>query len=555
MKLKFILCIVCLLSFLFISETIFAQGLSLDVYPSEDELLEAFLSGEIDYEQYLLIQEIQLFGVDSSHSYLLHQIPNLGLSQRYFQGRTTSREADQETGFVAPVVPGTGKLAYRYSEQLNENETGRYRFSGFVNLSEHWQAKGQLYKEYSGVERVTFRSFEYHDTRSVHTVKIGNFIEQFGLGSIIGYRGKLFQYSDKLDDESILFPDFGGFNGLYIAALADDVASEAMISYNRGAEHTLLTFGTIASRKINDLTTGLQFGLNHLADRRVGHNRQTATAFNNSKLGLTGHFDYPSGYTALELTGQAGSINDRGGYVTDGAALVEGIHQNERIQFQYAGWFYGDRWQDLSGGGRSAPLRHTTTLDSVDFEFSDKRKDQKGALLKGIVSPSENYQIISSLHGAGYNADTSLTQIGLGLIRKLNPDFSLRVDYLGTMRTGQTLTDDEESFVQTFQIESRWGHPRWSVRQRVSYRSNNAKQTVGLFAHVRYMPAPALTFDLWTNFSSIDEVGIQRANGYFRSEFSLFNSLRAALKLGHTYASNSVKKNQGVATFELTATL
>ena len=66
--------IICIL--LFVSG-VYAVDLSFSTASSRDELLTALYLGEIDYEQYLLAEEILSGGVDTSQTYLLEELPNL----------------------------------------------------------------------------------------------------------------------------------------------------------------------------------------------------------------------------------------------------------------------------------------------------------------------------------------------------------------------------------------------------------------------------------------------------------------------------------------------
>ena len=70
-----------------------AQELSTEVFPSEDELLEALHLGDISYDQYVLLREVARLGIDSASAHLLDEITNLSSFRR---DRYSVRGLEQE---------------------------------------------------------------------------------------------------------------------------------------------------------------------------------------------------------------------------------------------------------------------------------------------------------------------------------------------------------------------------------------------------------------------------------------------------------------------------
>ncbi|TET93657.1 MAG: hypothetical protein E3J26_05955, partial [Candidatus Zixiibacteriota bacterium] len=197
----------------------FSQEPSTSVYPSEDELLEALRLGEIDSSQYLILQEIIVHGIDSTNVHLLDEIPNLSFFLTDPKLLITSLEKEQKAGFFKPA-PRTGRptgtFGYKYYQELEQEGRAQYRSSGRFRFNDHFEAAYKLHREYTGRERFVSRRLVYKNRQGrLKELVLGNFSRRLGAGTIFGYRGKLLEFSDRIDEESFLFPDYGGYNGLY----------------------------------------------------------------------------------------------------------------------------------------------------------------------------------------------------------------------------------------------------------------------------------------------------------------------------------------------------
>jgi hypothetical protein len=211
-----------------------AQGLSTVVIPSEDELYEALILGEIDYEQYVLLKEILLIGIDSSNIHLLDEIPNLSWFGPGPPGRVDSLSTEQETPFCTKGSFGKGfrvQVDNRYYRELEAS--GRYRNNLAVLLSpnSHLRASCKLQRDLGGQERIVSRQVRFHSEDGlVRELTLGSDARRLGLGTVFGYRGKLFEFSHELDEESFLFPDYGGSNGLYTRLVRGDWETQVVTS-------------------------------------------------------------------------------------------------------------------------------------------------------------------------------------------------------------------------------------------------------------------------------------------------------------------------------------
>jgi hypothetical protein len=195
-----------------------AQELSTFVYPSEDELEEAFYNGEIDFIQLITLQELIQNGIDSTELYLLDEIPNLS----YFFDIGLLKKSDLSTDQVALYLAKPtetdlfkGKIAHNYSTRLEEDGGSRYRTTGNIIFENNLKAAFRLHREYSGVERIVYRRLEFSPPKGpVQQMVLGSYTIRLGLGTIMGYRGKLLDFSDEINSETLLYPDYGGYNGV-----------------------------------------------------------------------------------------------------------------------------------------------------------------------------------------------------------------------------------------------------------------------------------------------------------------------------------------------------
>ncbi|MEW5993526.1 MAG: hypothetical protein AB1744_03925, partial [Candidatus Zixiibacteriota bacterium] len=384
---------VLFLSIVLITSVVNTQELSTEVYPSEDELLEALRLGEITIRQYLILQEIITQGIDSTNQHLLDEIPNLSFFPTTPKSLTSTLEKEQQTSFQAPPTearPAAASVSYQYYEELESERRSQYRITYRLSPIRDLEAELKVHREFSGRERIVGRRVSYRTPgRALREVVIGNVTRRFGAGTIVGYRGKLVDFADELGGESLLFPDYGGNNGAYVQAEFGAVEIQGLGSLVRDANHSLLTAGTIVSFPRTRLSPQVIVSLNRLRNRRTGENLYDV------KYGWYSRCNYRDSYVSWELSGQAGERPSLG------ALVVEGRHLFDGAEVRYAGWIYSDDYLDLSGGSKAGNLSRTERIDKVDFSYSNRRSGQEGGLVKSIVLLADDVQMINSLLYAG----------------------------------------------------------------------------------------------------------------------------------------------------------
>lgn len=511
------------------------------MYPSEDELLEALRLGEIDFRQYLILQEVIVHGIDSADYHLLDEIPNLSFFLTNQKSMATSLEKEQAASFSKPADKTgrtEGTFGYQYYQELEQEGQARYRNSVLLHFRNHFEVAFKLHREFSGRERFVSRWLAYKNTTGrLKEVRLGSFSQRLGLGTIFGYRGKLLEFSDELDEESFLFPDYGGYNGVYSRLGFNRVEIEALSSVNRDANHALISAGGMVSLAKSPLRPGVIVGVSYLK------NRNTGKRFHDINYGFSSRYRYYDSYLSFELCAQGGERSSWGGFV------AEGRHHFGLAEIKYAGWVYDDNYLDLTGGSKAGNLHHTDTLDKVDLVYSDKRSGQEGGMLKSIVLLNKELEMVNSLMYAGRNRDTANFQFLSGLVKKLNQRIEIRLDYLN-----KTKKRVQDKIDRRTRIETRIRTGNMSARSYITHNTKSGRSDhVSLFLNFRYRSAKVGSVEIWSNLARFDlkDAVIDYWYAYVKSEQQVFSSLTAAVKMSHRYDRSSEQKHYTVVSLEV----
>lgn len=527
-----------------------AQELSTFVYPSEDELEQAFYNGEIDLVQLLILQEIIRFGIDSTESYLLDEIPNLSFFLEIKQTKETELEKEQESAFLAeePISKKvTGKLIYGYSRILEAEGHNRYRTSGKIILGESMQTAFRLHKEYSGNERFVYRNFDYRPKNSfLRRMTVGNFTTRLGLGTIIGYRGKILDYSGEINGESILFPDYGGYNGIDLKMKRKSIESEIIFSHNRDAVHSISTFGSTIGSTNKKLSPGLIAALTRLKERSTGE------FIDDIKYGVNFRTRYESGYNRLEVSMQAGEKN------SFGAVVSEGRHIFKKADIGYSFWHYGNEYLDITGGSKAASIRETIDLPDINFNYSDKRNGQTGGLVKTIVKPAENIELINSVIYAEKANKTYNFEFLSALVKKFNANWQLRLDHLSRIRNRSLSMTGSDNTFRRSRAELRFINSEVFVRTYIAYQSETDEDDyTSLFFNLRYNSREYGRTSLWLNIGEFDQSDgeINYWYGYIENKQELFQNVHTLAKISHSYRRGSTNEHSSTVSIGLEVTI
>lgn len=516
-----------------------AQELSTAEFPAEDEVFEALASGEIDYEQYIQLLEVLQDGVDSTELHLLDLVPNLSFFRDTVR---SSLETEQGKPFLTSRSRSRhGSARYGYYQRLEEPGSSRYSLAMKTNLSPQWGFSLKVRKDLSGRERFTGRTLKYgNDTGYVREVQLGTFTKRLGLGTVFGYRGKLFQCDDHISGESFAYPDFGGFNGAMARLMFGHWEVIPLTSVHRDPKYRLFTGGGMLSTQIGNWTPGLLVAYNrltrrgseaYLADYKAGLSLSKAGRRNN---------------LAVEYCVQTGFRDDFGTFV------LEGTQKLGEATVHVAAWRYGDQYLNLSGGAKAASLQQTEHIGELDFSFSEKRTGQVGSLLKSAVSLRTNVKWSNSLLLATRNEDTTTVQWLSDMTYLPAPKWRLAFSFLEKRNERVSVRVGE----RRVRAEIAYRADNLSMRSHIAHTYKN--QTLDYFswlAEIRWDVSKDTRLQIWSNLSRFARNAVDYWYLFLRTEHQLFDQLSVATKLMHRYDEDAADPHQVAISLELEAAL
>ncbi|MFQ5452841.1 MAG: hypothetical protein ACE5D6_01480 [Candidatus Zixiibacteriota bacterium] len=531
-------------------KTVLSQELSTLVFPSEDEIIEAFQLREISFEQFLILQELIIHGVDSTNFYLLDEIPNLSYFKLKPNSLATDLEQEQQIPF-SKLSPGrkklitnlTGNIKHKYFHFLEDVGDAKYQSSIRLQYKNRFYTAIKIHREYSGRERIISRFVAYkNNTGYLRELILGNFSKRLGLGTAFGYRGKLFSYSTNLNSESLLYPDYGGYNGIYSRWSLNQISLQSLASISRDSEHRLISSGVMVTFNKYRFSPGVVIGVNQLKNRL---NDQT---FKDYKYGLYSNYKYQKGYFSFELMGQTRKKNNIGSFVT------EGRHRFRQAELKYAGWVYSDDFIDLTSGSKAGNISRTSFLEKIGFEYSDKRSDQTGALIKTIVELDNKYELASSFIYAANNSNNSDIQWFTELTKKIHSELSISLDYLYKYNRRSGINNDFDDTIRQTRVEVKFVTKKLYLRSFIGYNTESEnKDFLSIFLNMRFNSDSYGLLEIWSNIGEIEtpsgELGYWY--GFFKNDFYLFDNLKSTVKFSHTYSRSSKDKHRTLVSFEM----
>ncbi len=527
-----------------------AQELSTFVYPSEDELEEAFYNGEIDFIQLVTLQDLIQFGIDSTELYLLDEIPNLSYFLELELLKKSELNAEQvELYLPKPTGPDSfkGKISHNYSTRLKEDGDIRYRTSGNIIFGNDLKAAFRLHREYSGIERIAFRRLEFYPRKGpTRLIVLGNYTTRLGLGTVMGYRGKLLDFSDEINSESLLYPDYGGYNGAQFKFNGGQTKGEVDFSQVRDSSHSIRTFGgsfAVGNKYLNPMVMASMTNL---------RNRVTDSSITEFKYGANLETRYKGGYNQIEISGQSGEENSFGAFVT------EGKHAIGRHEIKYAGWFYDDDYLDLTGGSKAASIRETIEIEEVDFDYSDKRRGQEGGLLKSSVVLSDNANLVNSVIYAQRDNDIYNFEVLLAIEKKVKSNLMFQLDHVSRIRHRLVSAGETEDIFRRSRVEFRFINPKVYVRAYLAYQSKTGKDDyISFLVNTKYKSERIGELSLWFNLGEINhnQGRIDYWYGYFENKNELLSNVKTVAKFTHSYRRGESDKHISTISVGIEATI
>ena len=524
-----------------------AQDLSTEVYTSEDELYEAILNSEISLQRYQVLRDAIFEGVGSFQYHLLDEIPNLSHFLETEKPLATALQSEQLAPFESKSEIGRrsfGELRYRYRYDLDQDEPSQY--FGSVRVSrDRISVYGTLHREQSGDERLINRYLEYKDpSGAIREIRVGNFSRRLGMGTAFGHRGKLLSFAGRIDNESLLFPDFSGYNGVYSEIRLGRTKVQVLSSFNRDADHSLSTIAGMFTYSFGSLNSGVIVGVNRL------RNRHTDASLHDVKIALPTRYRYKGGYASMETCAQFGYDKGWSG------AQIEGRHRFKTAEIKYAGWSYADRYLDLSGGSKTGrSLRHNY-LEDVDFELSDKRSGHSGGMIRTIVLMTEQMHLVNSMLYSAQHRDSADCQLLSGLLNQYSNGLSWRIDHLVKSRRRAVGTAVTSITSHRTRCEMRITTGQTDIRSYIAYNTaSDRPDYMSLFVRLDYHSQALGRLQVWSNLARFDARNRMVYYWYLfvRNEQMLADGVMAAVKISRSYNRDDGTKHRTQMSLEVKA--
>ncbi len=465
-----------------------SQQIETVVFPSEDEIAEAFSLGEISFEQFIVLTELIANQVEPN-SFLLEEIPYSLLRFDTLPANPTPTSQEEYFLHQKTIKQNSTEVLIKnqFASYIAEDASSRYQ-SSIYYTGEQFNYNFILKKEFSGRERFTRRYISFTPTDKRLHITVGNFTKRFGLGGVIGYRGKLLSYSDEIDSESFLFPDYGGFNGVYLLNQMKNYEIHGLTSYSRNDEFSFLTSAIFVQPK--SLLPSLIVGWHEIK------NRNLHTKFNDVKTSLYKKVKYLRGFISAEAIADFNNQNN------STALIVDGKHKTKQFYITYSFWNYGDAFLNISGGSKTSLISERVELENLQYDFLSKRSNQTGGLLKSKLQISNNWQADLALISSFKNSDTTEFQVFSQLSRKIQTSTKLSFDFL--------YRNKERNEINNYSPEKKYQSRFMLVHQTDNYYFRNyllvldktdEPTYIGIFSEVKLRTTNYGKVHLWINMS------------------------------------------------------
>ncbi len=518
-----------------------------EIYPTEDELYEAYLIGQIDYQTYLNLREIFNSGIDSTDLYLIEEIPNID----FFLGHDSARYSDLEKEQTKPYISDrvevskeklSGSVKWKRYQKLDEIGRDQNRIYIRSQLSQNWSFKLNGVDEYIGHQEFSFRSLNYKNQRgTIRKLNIGNFTARFGLGLTVGYRGRLFSKDYLSPEETLFFPDYGGFNGLYAEGGPRKNRVKWLFHYDKNDTILVRTAALNVNRR---------YGFYRIEGTLLGtviNNHQTENEFRQYQIGLLLGYSGNDIEAAIEAALPKNNLDESS--KNNQAAVAEMTYKGNDFVLKFSAWYYGRNFFNLFGGGRSGDLYRTVELDTIDLSYRDRRNNQRGFLIRTSTSLSKETDADMSLSIYGSSRYEKFIEIQTSWGRIVGENSRLRLYYelLRKEKFGEISNNN------ALKLEYNYKSPQFSLRSFLGYTyANDEKKYLSHLFRVKLKNKIFKEIEFWVNFSriNIETSNIDYFYGYIKEMVDITKTVSLAVKYRYRYNRNFTEPEESTIYLE-----
>ncbi|MCH9030641.1 MAG: hypothetical protein IIB00_00070 [candidate division Zixibacteria bacterium] len=531
-----------------------AQQISREVYPTEVELFEAFIVGDIEFEEYLLLVELLRSGDDFQTSISTGSIPNIDFVGKQEFSELGPLQREQADGFRLDSVGIKisrnfhGSLRIYTDQELNESQ----RSQEFYRLRIRSQSGIRIGATISGglnsPERWRERFIEWRpDGSRTNTFRVGSFSTKWGLGLALGRRRSLLDAERSLGSESFLFPDRGAQNGIiYTGAL--DFSSKSSLDYlgfgstQRDSNTRIESAGLGVTLKRRPINAGALFTFAQVVDRRNG--------LRFKQFQYSGNFRHITRDTHTEFETSLQSNNG----ILSVAAIAEGRRRIGDISLRLAGWAYPGGFTNLLGAGRSGLVYESIELETARFSFTDRRNNQRGFLLRSVTPLGSELELEMGIDLSGQPDGDWRGDYLFGVSDSVGGMGRLSVEFSGSSREINSVAKDKwrlRTQILGYNDDVR-------VRAYIEYREKTGRPAaLGLFGRIQGDILENIPGDLWLNFSEVEitSLTLRRFTGFVRVSSPIFDdsAIRMSMKINYRYNKNSSQSSVMTLRLELNA--
>ncbi|MBK7140595.1 MAG: hypothetical protein IPH75_00780 [bacterium] len=502
-------------------------------FPSEDEIYEAWVTGEIDFDQYQLLMEAVQYGIDPS----LFDLADLS---------TDSLDTEEESGGKPPKPRKRREsqavtARYQFYQVMDEPERSRYAALLKGKPSAHWQFLVRTRKETSGRERFVGRTLSYSDDSGlVREVTLGSFSRKFGLGSAVSYRGKLFDRPDELNWESFLCPDYGGFNGGSVRLQSGTIEMTMLTSYNRNDEYSLQTEAACVATTKGRVRPSVTLATTAL------RNRSSDETLHDHKAAVTMQLHSSGSDITLEYCAQTGAKE------AYGTLLADARIRTEFGRVAISGWRYDHSYLALASGGRSAAISHSLELAEIDLSISDRRAGQTGIQIGVESKLAKAVRWSSKAMAAWLNADSSVQQLRSEIAWQAGSRWEAGIQYY----LGRTERGVKDSLFHRIRGSLRYASEQLNVKTVVGQSATESGN--GAFSwltDLRFRPSPATELQFWSNLARYMNGRIDYWYLFAKVKQQIGATVTIATKVTERYSADASDHYQRTFGLEVSAAL
>jgi len=412
---------------LIISQLVFSQTISSQLYENEEDIEEGFLSGDLTYQEYLELLDLLREGVafNSPQKDRLLFLPDLSQSEIDQTPDTSSdiylseinlRTYPVAKSFFLPEMLNQtqGRVSIQSRQRFDQNQSYNFILTEF-KLKNKLRFNIQLQKEGSSDPLIKKRWLELSSFPFLKRVVLGNFDKKIGLGLNIGYHPLL--KGEELHKENyFLYPLYGRYNGLLIESKMNFFSPELILSKIRKSDYS----EELWALNLQFSNRGLNFGilrsegsLRNLSNHSSFYDRNSSfyLKVKKEKIGFDGEY----------------SLLNNGG---KGWASILTLKDKSYL-LELSGWSYTDNFLHLFGAGLSNPDYTYIEIQDLGYEYPSREIGEKGIMLKSdyLLSPDLSFDFKFSQWKENPHSPYKLRQ-KIGLKITLSEKIKTGLEYL-----------------------------------------------------------------------------------------------------------------------------